>query len=61
MHDCGQPDCPLNAAITDRARLDWLEANFERLIDVRWRIVNEGDNVRQAIDALMALNAERAK
>lgn len=34
----------------DSARLDWLDANPDRLEDVRGRINNEGVNVRDAID-----------
>ena len=36
---------------TDTERLDWL--NEDRLESVRWRIINEGGSVREAIDWLM--------
>jgi hypothetical protein len=37
---------------TDAARLNWLAARPERLREVYWRMENEGETLREAIDAL---------
>lgn len=39
--------------VTDAERLDWLDADNERLEDVRGRMNDEDENIREAIDALM--------
>lgn len=41
--------------MTDTERLDWLDADNTRLEDVRGRMNNENETVREAIDALVAL------
>jgi hypothetical protein len=38
--------------MSDSQKLDWLNANTQRLKDVYWRIENEGGTVRDAIDFL---------
>lgn len=38
---------------TDTERLDWLDADNDRLEDVRNYMNNEGVSVREAIDSLM--------
>jgi hypothetical protein len=38
--------------MSDSQRLDWLDANAQRLKDVYWHIENEGGTVRDAIDFL---------
>jgi hypothetical protein len=37
----------------DPERLDWLAANPSRLQDVYWRLQNEDDSLREAIDYFM--------
>ncbi len=39
----------------DPGRLNWLDAKHDRLQEVYWWIENEGGTIREAIDALMAL------
>lgn len=43
--------------LTDSERLDWLEADNLRLEDVRVRMNNEGELLREAIDALAQMEA----
>lgn len=38
--------------MTDTERLDWLDADNTRLEDVRGRMDNENETIREAIDAL---------
>lgn len=38
--------------MTDTERLDWLGADNTRLEDVRGRMDNENETIREAIDAL---------
>lgn len=38
--------------MNDSERLDWLAALTSRLQDVYWRVENEGETVREAIDWL---------
>lgn len=38
--------------MTDTERLDWLEVDNTRLEDVRGRMNNEDETIREAIDAL---------
>ncbi len=47
------------ARMTDAQRLDWLEGRYE-LMDVYWRMENEGETVREAIDALAMLQEEES-
>lgn len=44
--------------MTDKQRLDWLDEDTERLLDVDWHIKNEGGDVRTAIDVLSGVGAE---
>lgn len=46
--------------MSDKDRLDWLEAEPERLREVYWRMSNENEDVRTAIDALATLQKEDA-
>jgi len=46
--------------MTDQERLDWLEADSDRLEDVRGRVNNEGVSVRAAIDWFADYNRIRA-
>ena len=41
----------------DTERLDWLDADSDRLEDVRNRMNDEEETVREAIDALAAIGA----
>lgn len=41
--------------LTDTARLNWLAERPERLREVYWRLENEGESLREAIDALIRL------
>jgi hypothetical protein len=36
----------------DNERMDWLEADHNRLEDIRWYVINENATVREAIDYL---------
>ncbi len=38
---------------TDKDRLDWLDYDSDRLEDVRGRVNNESETLREAIDWLM--------
>jgi hypothetical protein len=40
----------------DTERLDWLGADASRLQDVYWRMQNEDESLREAIDALVAMS-----
>jgi hypothetical protein len=42
----------VTSAVGDRQRIDWLEADAERLEDVRGYVNNEGGTIRDAIDEL---------
>ncbi len=42
--------------MNDTERLDWL-GKYNRLSEVRWRIENEGETLRDAIDRLAVLQA----
>lgn len=39
--------------INDHDRLDWLERNTQRLKDVYWRLENQEETLREAVDWLM--------
>lgn len=44
--------------MTDHERLDWLERIPQRLHEVHYRMVKEGETIREAIDALMIEQAD---
>ena len=65
---CGCPRCKsvgtltrlrdkpgLDGTMTDEKRLDWLNEEPTRLLDVYWHIENEGGSVRSAIEKLELL------
>jgi len=39
-----------SSRLTDSDRIDWLASNPERLEEIYWRLLNEGDTMREAID-----------
>jgi len=43
--------------MNDGERIDWLERTPSRFHDVYWRMINEGETARQAIDALALLQS----
>lgn len=47
--------------MTDMERLDWLDSDVDRLADVRGRMLNEDETVREAIDALIAAKKAEGK
>ena len=48
----------MSRAVSDKRRLDWLEADPDRLEDVCGFVNNEGETVRGAIDRLMVWRDE---
>jgi len=42
--------------MNDTERMDWLAADDTRLEDVRFRMANENELIREAIDALASLD-----
>ena len=43
----------------DSDRIDWLAANRDALKDVYWRLENEDETIRQAIDFFVRVRNER--
>ncbi len=43
--------------MTDAERLDWLDHDDARLEDVRYRMLNEEETIREAIDTLAVYNS----
>jgi hypothetical protein len=42
--------------MTDTERIDWLAAEDTRLEDVRYRMANEEETLREAVDALASMD-----
>lgn len=41
--------------MNDTERIDWLDVDDTRLEDVRFRMINEDENIREAIDAMASM------